>query len=54
MTTNKAEPFRVRGRVVDADSVAAVQGRRIEAWDKDLIVDDFFGDAPSGADGTGC
>lgn len=44
--------FAISGRVVDNRSGLGVGGLRVEAWDKDLIVDDFVGCAES-TDGDG-
>lgn len=44
--------YQVVGRVVSSDSLEGIAGARIEAWDKDLLVDDKVGSAVTGVDGS--
>lgn len=43
--------YQVVGRVVRSGSQQGVPDVRVEAWDKDLLVDDMVGSAVTGADG---
>lgn len=44
--------YTVNGKVVDSKTSAAVAGVRVEAWDKDLGIDDFLGSAATISDGS--
>lgn len=51
-TRKPNRPFVIRGRVIDAESRQGAHGLRVEAWDMDLLVDDFVGKAEAtGPDG---
>ncbi len=43
--------FRVRGVVVDQTTGRPLAGHRVAAFDKDLVYDDFLGDAETDANG---
>lgn len=44
--------FRIAGRVIDRKTRSGIAGLRVEAWDKDLIVDDLVGNAVADQDGA--
>lgn len=48
---NKKPTFEINGRVVDMNSGRGIAGLRVEAWDKDLIINDLVGGAVTDADG---
>ncbi len=48
--TNKT--FRISGRVIERTTHQGVAGLRVEAWDKDLRIDDLVGSAVIEANGT--
>ena len=44
--------FEIRGRVVDQFTGEGIGGVRVEAWDKDFILDDYLGSASTITDGS--
>lgn len=50
MTTSRT--FRILGRVIERESRRGIAELRVEAWDKDLIIDDLVGSAVTESDGT--
>jgi FtsP/CotA-like multicopper oxidase with cupredoxin domain len=44
--------FQIRGRVVDQFTAEGIGGVRVEAWDKDFILDDYLGSASTITDGS--
>ena len=47
----KNKEFRITGRVLDQTG-QGIEGLRIEAWDKDALIDDLLGSALSGKSGS--
>ena len=45
MANKGRKNFRINGRVIDLTSRRGVAELRLEAWDKDLILDDLVGSA---------
>jgi hypothetical protein len=43
--------FYISGRVIDIKTQQGIQGLRVEAWDKDLLVDDLVGSVITNKDG---
>ena len=48
----KLKKFVITGRVLNAGSALAASNLRVEAWDKDLLVDDLVGGATPDAEGN--
>lgn len=46
------EKYRIVGKVISSSNKEGVAGARVEAWDKDLLVDDLIGSAVTGKDGA--
>jgi hypothetical protein len=46
------ETFHITGLVVDPRTRRRIQGVRVEAWDKDLLIDDHIGSAVTDAEGN--
>ena len=46
------EVFKITGKVVSSDTKEGIKGFRVEAWDKDLLVNDMVGSAISGDGGV--
>lgn len=44
--------FRITGRVIDRKTRHGTSGLRVEAWDKDHVLDDFVGSATTDAEGS--
>lgn len=47
-----SEKYRIVGQVISSLTRQGVSGARVEAWDKDLHVNDLVGSAVTGADGS--
>lgn len=46
------QQFLIRGRVIDRNFHAGVMGVQVEAWDKDLLVNDYIGTTTTDSDGA--
>lgn len=51
MANKKEERLRISGRIVDRNTRQGITGLRIEAWDKDLFIDDLVGSDETDAEG---
>ena len=43
--------YQIKGQIIDITSQMGIPGLRIEAWDKDLLIDDFLGETSTTEDG---
>ena len=39
--------YNISGKLIHAESNLPINGLRVEAWDKDILVNDFVGEATS-------
>ena len=46
--------WRIQGRVVDSESGRPLEGVRVEAWDKESLLEDVVGAAITQDDGSFC
>src|ERR1041384_3285544 len=46
------EKYRIIGTVISSSTRQGVAGARVEAWDRDLRIDDLVGSAVTGDDGS--
>ena len=44
--------YEIKGKVIDSSTAACVPGVRVEAWDKDRVVDDYLGYTTTMSDGS--
>ncbi|MCW7077309.1 MAG: hypothetical protein OCU18_08550, partial [Candidatus Syntrophoarchaeum sp.] len=44
--------FKITGKVISSESREGIKGLRVEAWDKDLLVNDMVGSAITGEGGA--
>ena len=44
--------YNIAGKLIHAESNQPINGLRIEAWDKDILVNDFVGEATSNKEGN--
>ncbi|MGC1376963.1 MAG: Tc toxin subunit A, partial [Anaerolineales bacterium] len=52
MSDKTKKIYRITGRVIDIKTRQGLAGLRVEAWDKDLILNDLVGSAVTDADGA--
>lgn len=50
-TTTAEKIYRISGRVIDSETRAGLAALRVEAWDKDLLFDDWVAKADTDGDG---
>jgi len=43
--------YTITGRVIDEKTKKGIPNLRVEAWDKDLLFDDFLGESKTDKDG---
>lgn len=49
---NVMKVYKITGKVVRSDTREGIKGLRVEAWDKDLLVNDLIGSAITGERGV--
>lgn len=52
MAESTGHTFRITGRVIDRKTRHGTSGLRVEAWDKDHVLDDFVGGATTDTEGS--
>jgi len=50
--SKKNKKFQIAGRVIDSNTKKGIPDLRVEAWDKDVLIDDFLGSDLSGKSGN--